>query len=320
MPTGEQRKRRREAVRRRRRLMVCLLGAVLLIVAVAAVVLTVQLVKNRRQDPVLPPDEPVSGSVSTTQPDDAATGEPSDASTEATTADTTAAPTDTPTDAPTAAPTNAPTAAPTNPPTSYTVNTTGRYVQTGTSEWYLRLVNPWNPLPDDYDYEENLATYRGSQQFDSRAMESLRQMIAAGSAYNLSAASLYRSYDLQVRLYERQVQYAKSQGYTGQAAEDKAATVVTRPGTSEHHTGLAVDVLGSGYSSLEQSFDQTPAFAWLKEHCAEYGFILRYPKEKEDVTGIIYEPWHYRYVGVEAATEIMQRGLTLEEYLQEKGL
>jgi LAS superfamily LD-carboxypeptidase LdcB len=96
--------------------------------------------------------------------------------------------------------------------------------------------------------------------------------------------------------------------------------VVARPGTSEHHVGLAVDILGSGYYSLEQSFENTAAFKWLKAHCAEYGFILRYPKEKEHITGVIYEPWHYRYVGVDVAKEIMSRNITLEEYLEEKGL
>lgn len=123
---------------------------------------------------------------------------------------------------------------------------------------------------------------------------------------------------MQITLYNRQVSQWLNRGYSQAEAEAKAATVVARPGTSEHHVGLAADVLGSGYASLEESFENTPAFAWLKAHCAEYGFILRYPKEKEDITGVIYEPWHYRYVGVEAATEIMRRGITLEEYLEEK--
>lgn len=195
----------------------------------------------------------------------------------------------------------------------------GHYIQTGEAPWNLRLVNPWNPLPEDWDYEANLADYNASQQFDARATDALRQMIAAGRDYDLSAASLYRSYDLQTSLFNRQVSAMQAQGYTGAAAEEKAATVVARPGTSEHHMGLAADILGSGYTSLEESFDTTPAYAWLKENCAEYGFILRYPKEKEDVTGVIYEPWHYRYVGVDTAREIMSRGLTLEEYLEERG-
>ena len=98
-----------------------------------------------------------------------------------------------------------------------------------------------------------------------------------------------------------------------------AATEVIRPGTSEHQTGLALDILGSGYTDRQESFDQSKAFQWLKAHCADYGFILRYPKGKEQITGMDYEPWHYRYVGKEYAKEIMSRGITLEEFLQEKG-
>lgn len=194
----------------------------------------------------------------------------------------------------------------------------GHFVQTGEVEWNLRLVNPWNPLPEDYDYEGHLVVYSGSKRFDARAIDALNRMIEAGKAYDLSAASLFRPYDQQVDLFRRQVAAMESRGYKGAEAEEQAATVVARPGTSEHHSGLAVDVLGSGYTSLEESFETTPAFAWLMEHCAEYGFILRFPKDKEDITGVTYEPWHYRYVGVEAATEIMARGITLEEYLEEQ--
>ena len=207
---------------------------------------------------------------------------------------------------------------PTEPPRSYTPD--GHYIQTGLPSWELRLVNPWNPLPEDYDYEANLAVYTENRQFDSRAMNALRQMLAAGSDYGLWGVSLYRSYDLQVSLFNRQVARVKTAGMSEEEARAKAATVVARPGTSEHHIGLAADILGSGFTSLEEEFEQTPAFAWLKAHCAEYGFILRYTKEAEPITGVIYEPWHYRYVGVEAATEIMERGITLEEYLEEKGL
>ena len=203
--------------------------------------------------------------------------------------------------------------------TAQPVQPIGHYVQRQAPSWNLLLVNPWNPLPAGYDYNANLAAYATAKEFDSRAMEALKQMIADGAAYNLSAASLYRTYELQTKLYNDEVARWRNRGYAQTAAEEKAATVVARPGTSEHHTGMAVDILGSGYSSLEESFDRTPAFRWLKEHCAEYGFILRYPKEKEDVTGVIYEPWHYRYVGVEYAREIMSRGLTLEEFLAEKG-
>ena len=227
-----------------------------------------------------------------------------------TTVNTTTAPTTAATT--TAKPTTAPTVAVEVP------NTAGHYVQKSAPSWELRLVNPWNPLPANYDYTGNLAQYATGKEFDSRAIESLRKMVADGKEHGLYAASLFRPYDLQVKLYNRQVDREMKNGLSRAEAEVKAATVVARPGTSEHHMGLAVDILGSGYSSLVESFDKTSAFAWLKAHCAEYGFILRYPKEKEPITGVIYEPWHYRYVGIGPATEIMRRGITLEEYLEEK--
>ncbi|MBQ3094007.1 MAG: M15 family metallopeptidase, partial [Clostridia bacterium] len=100
-------------------------------------------------------------------------------------------------------------------------------------------------------------------------------------------------------------------------ALDIAASEVACPGTSEHHTGLAVDLLHEDCWELEEYWEDSEAFDWLMEHCADYGFILRYPKDARSITGVIYEPWHYRYVGVEAAKAIMSRGITLEEYLQE---
>lgn len=199
-------------------------------------------------------------------------------------------------------------------------NVSGHYVQPTGAPWNLILVNAWNKMPDNYESTIHIVNYASGKEFDSRAVDALRQMIKAGSQYNLSAASLYRSVELQATLYNRKVSSYLSQGYQQKEAENKAATVVARPGTSEHNTGLAVDILGSGYSSLEQSFENTPAFKWLKEHCAEYGFILRFPKEWESVTGVIYEPWHYRYVGVEHAKKIMSRGITLEQYLEELGM
>lgn len=211
------------------------------------------------------------------------------------------------------------TAKPTTPKTKATA-AGGHYVQPSGAPWNLVLVNAWNPLPTDYSNGLTLVNYDSAQrQFDSRAIDSLRAMIQDGAAYKISAASTYRSVELQTTLYNRKVNEYLNAGYNRQRAEEVAATIVARPGTSEHNTALVVDVLGSGYSSLVQSFENTEAFRWLKAHCAEYGFILRYPKEWESVTGVIYEPWHYRYVGVEHAKIIMERGITLEQYLEEKG-
>jgi D-alanyl-D-alanine carboxypeptidase len=148
-------------------------------------------------------------------------------------------------------------------------------------------------------------------------------MLAAGNAadpsFNLQPVSCYRSVALQKSLYERQVKRQLQQGMSQERAEEVAATIVKRPGQSEHNTGLAADLGGSGNYSLEQSFEKTAAFKWLYENCADYGFILRFPKNKENITGVIYEPWHYRYVGKEVAKEIMSQGLCLEEYLEKTG-
>ena len=98
-------------------------------------------------------------------------------------------------------------------------------------------------------------------------------------------------------------------------AEELAADEVARPGTSEHQLGLAVDIISNAHPDLDEGWAETEEAVWLKEHCAEYGFILRYPPDKSDITGIVWEPWHFRYVGEEAAVYIMENDLCLEEYL-----
>lgn len=201
-----------------------------------------------------------------------------------------------------------------------------RYVQPANAVWYLKLANDWNTLPSDYDSTFTAVEYGGGlsgKLFDSRAVEALREMLAAGNAadptLNLQPVSCFRSVALQKSLYERQVQRQIQQGMSREKAEEVAATIVKRPGQSEHNTGLAVDIGGSGDYSLEESFGRTAAFKWLYENCADYGFILRFPKNKENITGVTYEPWHYRYVGKEVAKEIMSQGLCLEEYLEKTG-
>jgi len=116
-------------------------------------------------------------------------------------------------------------------------------------------------------------------------------------------------------LYNNKVQEYLNAGYAQRTAEAEAGKWVAVPGTSEHNLGLVVDIVNQGYTgALEQYFEDSPTFTWLYENCADYGFILRYPKTKEAVTGIVYEPWHYRYVGEEVAHYIMDNDLTLEEY------
>lgn len=191
------------------------------------------------------------------------------------------------------------------------------YVQPVGADWNLKLVNAWNPL--NSSYQVSLTTISGDNQYDSRAADQLKALMSAGSAYNIRPASLYRTIDLQTKLFYNEVNKVKKPGESQIDAEKDAAKWVARPWQSEHNLGLAADLLFGGYSSLEEGMDKTDAFKWLQQHCADYGFILRYPKDKVSITGVQYEPWHYRYVGEEAAHEIMSRNITLEEYLQEKG-
>ena len=199
--------------------------------------------------------------------------------------------------------------------------TAGHYVQAdsyqggGEAPWNLLLVNDWNPLPAGYDSDVTFSTVSGGKQVDSRIIDAVNRMLQDASAYDLAVVSAYRPKEEQNTLYWRKVQQYTDKGYSDLEAQKVGGTIVKRPGFSEHNCGLAMDVGGSGDYTLEQTFANTPAYAWLIEHCADYGFILRFPEGKEDITGVIYEPWHYRYVGREAAQEITARGICLEEYL-----
>ena len=116
-------------------------------------------------------------------------------------------------------------------------------------------------------------------------------------------------------MFNRKINQYKAKGYDDNEAYNIAKTIVAIPGTSEHNLGLAADIVTPSYQTLDEGFAQTEAFRWLSENAADYGFILRYPKGKGDITGIIYEPWHYRYVGQAAAKVITEQGICLEEYL-----
>ena len=189
------------------------------------------------------------------------------------------------------------------------------------SNWQLRLVNAANPLPDDFEPEtSNIAGYE-HRPFDMRAADWLEKMLhdAEQDGCKLYLVSGYRSIGRQRALFQIKTEELMQQGLAAQQAEQEAARWVARPGTSEHNLGLAADIVSADWytthNDLTEDFEQTPAFAWLKANCAEYGFILRYPKDKEAITGTQFEPWHYRYVGVEDATKIMEQGVCLEEYL-----
>ena len=184
-------------------------------------------------------------------------------------------------------------------------------------DWKLSLVNPWNTLSYDYSVSvSNVDSRFGTdKQFDSRAVDDLNDMCEAAldDGVYLTVISAFRTYSYQDMLFQNEVAEYKAYhpGCSQEEAEKGAATEVARPGTSEHNLGLAVD-----FNSVEQSFENTEAFEWLQENCTDYGFILRYSSSKLDITGVIYEPWHYRYVGKDNAKKIAASGLTLEEYLQ----
>lgn len=188
------------------------------------------------------------------------------------------------------------------------------YADMNVSDWRLILVNRDYILPDGYKPELENAVDGGFSDvyLDERVAPYYNEMYKAAyeDGIHLVPISGYRSVDRQKNNFERKINYYIDQGYSKVEATQKAATIILPPGTSEHNAGLAMDIC-----SLEQSFENTKEFEWLCENAADYGFILRYPEDKQDITKIIYEPWHWRYVGVEAAQEMKASGECLEEYL-----
>lgn len=183
----------------------------------------------------------------------------------------------------------------------------------------LLLINSDNPLPEDYDtnVREYLVEiddeYRNNDyvtQIHKEVYPYITAMVAAAQAdgVNLQVWSPFRSYAIQNDLFQRQVNRVGGD-------EDLAATVVARPGTSEHNTGLCAD-----FNMADDAFESTPMYTWMCENAEDYGFILRYPKDKTDITGVIYESWHWRFVGINVAKEINELGFTLEEYIEYKNL
>lgn len=183
------------------------------------------------------------------------------------------------------------------------------------------LVNPWNALPADYQPElVRLSDSISSKEIfvEKSCLAALEKMIADCNSQcpSVCVISGHRTNDYQKGLYNRKVNYYLEQGYSEADAKIEAAKVVAVPGTSEHQLGLAVDIIDTRSWSLTEIQETLPAQQWLMKNCWRYGFILRYPKDKTKETGIIYEPWHYRYVGESLAKELYDSGLTLEEYLQ----
>lgn len=190
------------------------------------------------------------------------------------------------------------------------------------NKWYLKLVNAKNPMiQTDVPEVETETLDSEGYQVDARIMKDLEAMFEAARADGRSPmiCSAFRAWDTQVSLYQNKIgRVMNEEGLNEEDAAIKAATVVAKPGTSEHQIGLALDIVSSEYTNLDEGQMETEDQKWLMENSWKYGFILRYPLDKSEITGVIFEPWHYRYVGKKAAKEITEQNLTLEEYLGEE--
>ena len=181
------------------------------------------------------------------------------------------------------------------------------------------LVNHTNQMPESYTFDtkecgSSTAVNKTLQTVACDAFLAL-QNAAAADGVTVWMQSGYRSVAYQTKLYERKTQYYRDKGYDEATAREKAAAIVNPPGYSEHNCGLAADLNSPEHTGLDEGFENTAAFRWLCAHAGEYGFILRYPKGAEDKTEITYEPWHWRYVGVENAARINASGLCFEDYI-----
>ena len=182
--------------------------------------------------------------------------------------------------------------------------------------WNLLLVNKQHPIPEDYSY--TLGSISGSMKCDERIIEPLNDMINAANEEGiyLKICSPYRDLDRQEYLFKKKMKQYLNSGDSFIDAYREASSVVTVPGASEHEIGLSLDIVSTDHQALDEKFGETDAGQWLMNNAYKFGFILRYPKGKEDITGIIYEPWHYRYVGREAAEIIYEEQITLEEFIE----
>ncbi len=189
------------------------------------------------------------------------------------------------------------------------------YSKGSNGNWRSILVNPWNYLSSDF--KPKLADFYGGK-IDTRVFDIANYMFkdAKKDGINLELNSGYRSKETQTRLYEKKVKSYTDIGYSRSAAEAKAATITARPDTSEHQTGLALDILSDEYRSMAAHFAGTKAYSWLSKNAYKYGFIMRYPEDKLDITGVIFEPWHWRYVGVDIALEMHNKDICFEQWCQ----
>ena len=188
-------------------------------------------------------------------------------------------------------------------------------IESNTFDWELLLVNKNHKIPENYsmELEELELTHRA----DKRIVEPLKQMLADARKEGLSPiiCSSYRTNDKQKQLYNSKTMEYRREGYSLEEAEEMASYWVAIPGTGEHETGLAVDIVSENYQMLDEGQEKTQEQKWLIDNSYKYGFVLRYPTNKKEITMINYEPWHYRYVGIENATYMKEHDMCLEEYI-----
>lgn len=190
--------------------------------------------------------------------------------------------------------------------------------QVSKDDWFMVLASPSNPLPEGFDPETELIDSAGYY-LDSRAVEDFFAMeqAATNAGLQLKVISGFRSANRQQSLYEAQVQQFLNDGLPQQEAEAQVQRIEQKQYESDHNTGLAVDIVPTYKQTKDAAIiTQLPEYQWLLEHAAEYGFILRYPQDKEEVTGVEFKPWHWRYVGKEMAAFLTENNLTLDEYWQ----
>lgn len=199
--------------------------------------------------------------------------------------------------------------------TKKTVEAAAKLSTEAADNWELVLIN--NEYPLDMNYVPDLTEIAAGYSVDARIAEDTKEMLAdaAEAGLNMHIISAYRSYENQTQVFNETMNDWIYQGKTPLEAYEETKKSVAVPGCSEHASGLALDITSEENQALDDSQAETDEAKWLEANCYKYGFILRYPPEKADVTEIIYEPWHYRYVGKDAAKEIMEQGITLEEYL-----
>lgn len=203
--------------------------------------------------------------------------------------------------------------------TSSSTDETNNLPNVSTKDWDLVLVNYDHP----YTEVPKLATLDNGYLVDERILsdyESMKNAAAANGVY-LTVISAYRSVEDQTTVYNQDIAEKMATGLNEKDAKKETEKYVTRPTTSEHHTGLAMDILDEEWynqsgGGLTGSFGDTPGGIWIAEHCTDYGFVVRYPEGKEDITHINYEPWHLRYVGQENAKYMTENNLVLEEYIE----